>query len=291
MKSLTEIKKIAVTLFFVVTTICTFGQQMEVLNGIIRENGSGNPVPFASLVVLNPSDSSMITGTVSGIEGHFSIKHPVKEKSILQVRHMSYQTKTLDWNPAESQYELVILLENKSVTMNETVVIGERIKVKNQGSKTTYFMNKQLEEASHSGTDVLTQLPGIQMDLMRNLSLEGNGNVVLMVDGRERDLNYISQLSANAIDKIEIQDVAGADMEADASGVVNVILKEKNSGFSGSVLADIPTSGKEVYLFPNYSFQYDRSNISLHTSYTGAVSNFDIINTSTTRFRRRKGNF
>ena len=282
MKSLTEIKKIAVTLFFVVITICTFGQQKEVFNGIIREHSSGNPVPFASLVVLNPSDSSMTTGTVSGPEGHFSVKHPVKEKSILQVRHMSYQTKTLNWNPAESHNELVIQLENKSVTMNETVVIGERIKVKNQGSKTTYFINKQLEEASHSGTDVLTQLPGIQMDLMRNLSLEGSGNVVLMVNGRERDLNYISQLSANAIDKIEIQDVAGADMDADASGVVNVVLKEKNSGFSGSALADIPTSGKAVYLFPNYSLQYDHQKISLHTSYTGAVSNFDIINTSTT---------
>ncbi|MFW5974586.1 MAG: TonB-dependent receptor [Bacteroidota bacterium] len=284
MKSLTKIKNIVVTLFFLVITICTFGQQNETFKGIIRERISGNPVPFASLVVLNPSDSVMITGTVSGPEGHFSIEHPVKQKSILQVRHMSYQTKTVDWNPAESHNELVIMLENKSVTMNETVVVGERIKVKSQGSKTTYFMNRQLKEASHSGTDVLTQLPGIQMDLMRNLSLEGDGNVVLMVNGRERDLNYISQLSANAIDKIEVQDVAGAAMESDASGVINVVLKEKNSGFSGSVLADIPTSGKEVYLFPNYSLQYDRRKISLHTSYTGAVSNFDIINTSTTGY-------
>ncbi|MGM0566926.1 MAG: TonB-dependent receptor [Bacteroidota bacterium] len=284
MKSLTEIKKIAVTLLFLVTTVCTFGQQNEVFNGIIRERISSNPVPFASLVVLNPADSSMITGTVSGPEGQFSLKNPAKENSILQIRHMSYQTKTLNWKPSENQNELVILLDNKKLTMDELVVVGERVKVKTQGSKTTYFMNKQLKEATHSGTDVLTQLPGIQMDLMRKLSLEGSGNVVLMVDGRERDLNYISQLSANAIDKIEVSDVAGADMEADASGVINVVMKEKNQGFSGNVLADIPTSDKEIYLFPNYSLQYDHKKISLHTSYTGAVSNFDIINTSKTSY-------
>ncbi|MCF8231878.1 MAG: TonB-dependent receptor [Bacteroidales bacterium] len=284
MKSLTEIKKIAVTLFFLATTVCTFGQQNDVFNGIIKEAMSGHPIPFASVVVLNPGDSSMITGTVSGPEGNFTFEHPVKENTILQIRHMSYQTKTLNWEPSETQNERVILLDSKSVTMEELVVVGERIKVKNQGSKTTYFMNKQLKKATHSGTDVLTQLPGIQMDLMRNLSLEGSGNVVLMVDGRERDLQYISQLTANAIDKIEVSDVAGADMEADASGVINVLLKEKNRGFSGSVLADIPTSDKEVYLFPNYSLQYDHRKLSLHTSYTGAISNFDIINTSTIRF-------
>ena len=284
MKNLTKIKKIAVTLFFLTTTVFTFGQQNDVFNGIIRERISGNPVPFASLVVLSAADSSMITGTVSGPEGHFTFEHPVKEKNILQIRHMSYQTKTLHWGPSENQNEWVILLDSKSVTMDELVVVGERIKVKSEGSKTTYFMNKQLKEATHSGTDVLTQLPGIQMDLMRKLSLEGSGNVVLMVDGRERDLHYISQLSANAIDKIEVSDVAGADMEADASGVINVVLKENNQGFSGSVLADIPTSDKEVYLFPNYSLQYDHQKINLHTSYTGAVSNFDIVNTSTTCF-------
>ncbi len=284
MKGLTEIKKTAVTFFFILTTIFSFGQESKVIQGIIKDAINDKPVPFASVVVLNPGDSSMITGTVSGPEGNFTFEHPVKENTILQVRHMSYQTKTLNWEPSENQNELVVLLDSKSVTMDELVVVGERIKVKSEGSKTTYFMNKRLKEASHSGTDVLTQLPGIQMDLMRNLSLEGNGNVVLMVDGRERDLNYISQLSANAIDKIEIQDVAGADMDADASGVINVVLKEKNSGFSGSVLADIPTSGKEVYLFPNYSLQYEHRKISLHTSYTGAISNFDIINTSKTSY-------
>ncbi len=284
MKSLTEIKKTVVTLFFLMTTVLTFSQQNESFNGIIKEAMSGNPIPFASVVFLNPGDSSMITGTVSGPGGRFSFEHPAKEKSILQVRHMSYQTKTLNWEPSENQNEWVVLLDNKSVTMDEMVVVGERIKVKSQGSKTTYFMNKQLKDATHSGTDVLTQLPGIQMDLMRKLSLEGSGNVVLMVDGRERDLHYISQLSASAIDKIEVSDVAGADMEADASGVINVVLKEKNQGFSGSVLANIPTSDKEVYLFPNYSLQYDHQKISLHTSYTGAVSNFDIINTNIKRF-------
>ncbi len=129
MKNLTEIKKTVITLFFLATTVFTFGQQNEVFNGIIKEAMSGKPVPFASIVVLNPEDSSMITGTVSGPEGHFSFKHPDKEKSILQIRHMSYQTKTLNWEPSENQNELVVLLDSKSVTMDELVVVGERIKV------------------------------------------------------------------------------------------------------------------------------------------------------------------
>jgi len=83
-------------------------------------------------------------------------------------------------------------------------IVGERIKAKSESDRTTYNVTKKMLEVSNTGTDVLKLIPGIQIDLMQNVSLEGSPDILIFVDGKERDKSFISQLSPDQIYHIEL---------------------------------------------------------------------------------------
>ncbi len=91
-----------------------------------------------------------------------------------------------------------ILLQDTAIMIKETVVVGERVKAKSETDKTTFFMTKKMLDASSTGTDVLKLIPGVQIDLMQNISLEGSRNIQIFVDGKERDGSFISQIKSRS---------------------------------------------------------------------------------------------
>ena len=118
-------------------------------------------------------------------------------------------------------------------------------------------MNKKMYDASDNGIDMLSYIPGIQVDIMKNISLEGSQHIVILVDGKERDRNFLSQLNAGQIDKVEIINTPGSKYDADVTGVINIILKkDKATGIDGHIHLEVPTSESEIYVFPDYSFNY-----------------------------------
>jgi outer membrane receptor protein involved in Fe transport len=163
------------------------------------------------------------------------------------------------------------------LALGEIVVVGERIKAKAGPDKTTYFLNKKIYDASNNGVDILNFIPGVQIDLLKNISLEGSQNIIILVDGKERDRNYLSQLNAAQIDKVEVNNTPGSGYDSGITGVINIILKkDTESGISGHIHADIPTSSSVIYSFPDYSLNYNLHKLNLYTSYNGAFSYFDI---------------
>lgn len=252
------------------------------ITGQVKDGKSEQSIPYASISLYNANDSSLITGTVSGTDGHFAITKVASGEYDLRVSFMGYQTVTrkIDLTSQENYHTGTILLQAASVKLGEAVAIGERIKAKAEPDKTTYFINQKIKDASNTGLDVLKYVPGVQLDFSQHLSLEGNQNILLLVDGKERDTGFIRQLDASQIDKVEVNTMPGSKYDASVSGVINIILKHKRTGVNGYVHAEIPTSQNVVYIFPGYGLNYGGKKFSLQTSYSGQVSNFPIVNNS-----------
>jgi hypothetical protein len=164
------------------------------------------------------------------------------------------------------------------------------MKAKTEPDKTTYFVNKKMYDASDNGVDILNYIPGVQVDIMKNISLEGSQHIIILVDGKERDRNFLSQLNASQIDKVEVINTPGSRYDAGVTGVINIILrKDKESGINGHIHLDVPTSESEIYAFPDYSFNYSFNKLNLYTSYNGEFSYFDIIGSSNRNFWDSRG--
>lgn len=259
-----------------------FGQQPYEIKGIVICETTNEPLPFATIVILNAMDSSVVSGTMSNYDGEFSQSIQLSEsKYFLRASFVGYESVELAVQVTGAGISDLgrIILRESSVQLVEFVVYGERIRARVEHGKTTFYMNQMIYNASATGADVLKFIPGVQIDLMQNLSLEGNRNVLIMVDGKERDLSFIRQLNPKNIDNIEIINSPGAEYDSQAGGVIHVRLKERETGLSSRVYAELPSTKSEVYIFPNYSFLYGTGKFNFFTSYNGEVSNFDILET------------
>jgi len=286
--------KKCILLFFAIVTILTAshgqGQQKFYIKGELKEKQSTQAIPFPTVALRRTSDSTLITGTASDINGEFNLESVVPGKYRIVISAIGYNPETKNIVLTNDCNIGTILLKEESLTLSEIVVTGERIKAKTEADKTTYYMNEKMYSASNNGVDMLKYIPGVQIDLMKNISLEGSQHIVILVEGRERDRNFLSQLDPIKIDKVEIINTPGSRYDADITGVINIILKkEKESGINGHIHGEVPTSESVIYISPDYSFNYSFNKLNLYTSYNGDISHLDIIESSNRNFRDANG--
>ena len=248
-------------------------------SGFVFELETREPIPFANVALFDSTGTNLLTGGISNMEGEFCIELKTPDPLKVRISAVGYETlyKNIylknqeDMNPQE--YFLTI----EEITLEGIVVIGERIRANTGAEQTTYYINKNMVDASNTGTDILKLIPGVSLDIRQNLSLEGSQNILILVDGKKRDRNYLSRLHAGQIDKVEVIANPSARYDAEITGVLNIVLvKERDAGLDGHVYLEVPGSGSETYLFPNYSLHYGFRNLNLFTSYDGEFSYFDI---------------
>jgi hypothetical protein len=237
------------------------------------------PVVYSTVALINSSDSALVTGTSTDSTGRFELTTDLLGTCFLRISFVGYEISTTPIN-IQSQSSLEtgeIILHEKTFEINEAKVFGERIKARQELDKTSYFANKQMQEASSTAVDMIKFIPGVQVDLFQNVMLEGNSNILILINGVERESGFLQQLSAERIDKVEVNNQPGPKYPGEIAGVINIILKpENNQGISGHVSASLPTNFNEVYTFPSYSFNLTRNKMNLFTSYNGELSYFNI---------------
>jgi hypothetical protein len=279
-----ETKKLMLFIIVIATSLALLqgqGNQKLSIKGQLKDQQNMQAVAFATVALRRTADSTFITGTASIMDGEFSLENIAIGTYSIMISAIGYDRITKNIDLTDNYNTGIILLQPKSVALGEVVVVGERVKAKAEADKTTYFMNKKMYDASDNGVDMLSYIPGVQVDIMKNISLEGDNHIVILVDGKERDRNFLSQLSAMQIDKVEVSNTPGSKYDADVTGVINIILKkDKTSGIDGHIHMEVPTSRSEIYVFPDYSFNYSFSKLNLYTSYDGDLSYFNITENS-----------
>lgn len=266
---------------FVLSVIMTnvTAQAGASIAGTIKEAGSSEAVPFANIALFDSTGAKLVGGAMSDLNGEFVIKGANAGTHHVRISAIGFETLFLEIEvERDTQVKLgEIILFTTDITIEGVVIVGERVKAMSGADKTIFNVSRKMQEASTSGADVLKLIPGVQVDLQQNISLEGSSNILILVNGRERDRNYLSQLTAAQIDQIEIISTPSSAHNGAVNGVINVILDRKNdSGLDGHIHVEIPTSDSEIYLFPSYSLNYGFKKLNIFTSYSGELAYLDI---------------
>lgn len=253
------------------------------VKGILLENGTRLPAPFVNVGLYAKADSTLLGGTQSDDHGRFELTGVGEGKYMLRFTSVSYAAKTIAIELAESQtIDLdTVLLSDIFQALTEVTIRGEREKAKTGLSGTTFQVSARMKEVAVSGMDLLKQVPGISIDLAQNLSLEGSTKVIILVNGMERDVKYLSQLPAADIDQVEVMSNPPARYDASAARVINVVLKkDRSAGWSANVNMEAPTVKKQIYTFPSARLSYGRGKMDAFVSYSGSMGYFDIVEQS-----------
>ena len=253
-------------------------QGKKTIAGRLSDANTGQFVSYATVSLFHAADSTISGGAMSDENGRFNIGPVVPGSYLLRVSNIGYK-------PASKFIEVAgegvtdagtIILQDTSIMLQELVVTAERVKAKTENDRITYNVTEKMLNASATGTDMLKLIPGVQVDMMQNISLEGSRSIMIYVDGKERDNGYVSQLNLKDIDKIEVISKPPSEFDGNLTGALNIIMKKsRDSGIKGQVLAEIPTSRSVVYIFPSYNLSYSFRKVNLYTSYNGEMTFLD----------------
>lgn len=254
-------------------------QEQLSISGKLTDKESKESIPYAYVSLHKSSDSSHVTVAVSDTGGYFIISGVSKGSYRIKVSVIGYKSvsKDIEMKGSTNFDSGTWFLQSNTVVLNEAVVVGERMKAKAGRDKTTFFVSDNMTDASTSGTDLLRLIPGVQIDLMQNISLEGSRNILILVDGKERDKNFVSQINPQQIDKVEIISAPPSKYDASYTGAINIIMKrERDSGISGQINPEMPVSSSLTYAHPSGNLNWGFKKVNLYASYNGELIDANI---------------
>lgn len=241
---------------------------------------SNDPVLFANVLLLNPTDNSLIRGSVADEQGNFEIT--LVQPGTYLVRavmtgFLDHTTSPIDVTQNNGTLPLpdIKLLED-AVQMEGVVVIAQKPLYEQRIDRMVVNVAASITSSGTNALQVLERSPGVIVNRQSNiLTLSGKSGVVVMINGRinympaEAVVRMLEGMSSDNIEKIEIITVppAGFDAEGNA-GYINIVLKQNlDEGFNGSYGAGVGF-GKGIQANANVNFNYRKGRMNLYGDYS-----------------------
>jgi outer membrane receptor protein involved in Fe transport len=253
--------------FFTLCAALASGQNIT-LKGMITDSETGQPIPFATVAVLDATSEEILSGSTTDIEGKFEMISE-REDITVQVNFMGYEEKRLP-PPAVRSGEMdfgTIQLQSSALGLDEVEIVGEKSEMEFKLDKRVFNVGKDLSSTGMGALEVLDNVPSVNVDIEGQVSLRGNSGVQILINGKPSVLadpegNALSSITADMIESVEVITNPGAKYEAEGTaGIINIVMKKsEKKGLNGSVSANggIPENnsigGSMNYRTENFNF-------------------------------------
>ncbi|NAS30108.1 TonB-dependent receptor [Flavobacteriaceae bacterium R38] len=272
---------IALAFVFLLKSEVIFAQRPQIskikVSGKVIDKETNQPLEYATVSLQHTRRANILTGTITDEKGNFEVDIFPGNYNI-KVEYLTFKTLEIKNQNLTSSSNLGVYSLQMDVAVLEGVeVVAERAQVEIRLDKKIYNVGKDLTVKGGSVSDVLDNVPSVSVDVEGNISLRGNDNVRILINGKPSGLVGLSstdalrQLPADAIEKVEVITSPSARYDAEGTaGILNIILKRgKGEGLNGSVSANTGIPGNH--------------GLSLNLNYR--TKNFNIFNTSAYNYR------
>jgi len=215
------------------------------LSGKVLDKTSKQALEYATISLINIRNPKMKTGGITNAKGEFNFKVSEGNYSI-KIEFMSFKSSEIKQLKLEGNTNLgAIYLEADVSQLNEVVVKADKSAVEIKLDKKIYNVGQDLTTKGGTASDALGNVPSVSLDSDGNVSLRGNENVRILIDGRPTNsintTDALKSIPADALDKIEVITNPSARYDAEGgAGIINIVLKKgKNKGVNGSVITTL----------------------------------------------------
>ena len=225
------------------------------IHGRVVRAASNAAIVSATIDVLNVTTGGPAGRVTSTADGTFRVEALSVGRYRVTVRALGFAARTLPAVALTASQpdvdvgdvaltEIPLQLETQAVTAHREVV-------QMQPDRTSYVVRDMPTTKGGTALDVLRNVPSVDVDIDNNISLRGNSGVVIQINGRPSALkgsqlgNFLDQLSADAIDHVEIiPNPSAREDAAGVAGIINIVLRQKpDAGTSGSLTVGGGTTG------------------------------------------------
>lgn len=247
--------------------------QAQQIKGKVCMGSDKSPAQFASVGLLQLPDSAILTGVITLTDGGFSFESVNPGDYYVRVNYMGYKVtgKMVTVKDKATADVDTIFLEENPTSLEEVVVVGEKLKGKEMVDRTTYSIPPTVAKLSTNGYELLKRIPQVNVDFQNNVTLNGSSNFIIQVDGRQRDKEFLAKLLPSDIESVEIISNPSGKYEGNIDGVINIILKkEARYGLNGNLGFTVKPINKLTYTATG-SLDYSMGKITFYvTALTGA---------------------
>lgn len=198
-------------------------------------------VPFSSIRLFK--GAALITGTIGNEKGKFTLEVAPGVYDLV-IESIGYEPIKMANQSFLSSINLAsITVKESNQTLNEVVVKGQKASMELNLDKRIFNVGTDIANKGATASEILGNLPSIQVDPEGGIKLRGSDNVRILIDGKPSTLAGINgssglqSLQGNLIDKVEIITNPSARYEAEGmAGIINIVLKKnQNQGFNGAI--------------------------------------------------------
>jgi len=212
--------------------------QAQKITGKVCLESDRSPVPYATVGLMQLPDSSMVTGVITLGDGGYLLEKIVPGDYFIRVSYVGYKTNGTSITVRDGDGEVAvdtIFLSETTATIDEIMVVGERLKGKELVDRTSYAIPEVVSRTATNGYELLKKIPQVNVDYQNNVTLNGSSNFIIQVDGRQRDKEYLARLLPSDIETVEIITNPSGKYEGNIDGVISIILKkEARYGINGN---------------------------------------------------------
>ena len=223
--------------------------------GKLVEAGSGRALTSGSITVRRASDTAFAGGALPRPDGSFRVDGLLPGRYTVRVRALGHAPLV--------RSGAVISVESPSVDLGTLelavvatqlegqLVTAEREEVELAPDRNSYSTKNMTTASGGTSIDVLRNVPSVEVDASNKVSLRGNENVVVQINGRASPLkgeqlgNFLAQLPASNVTRVEVSTNPSAKNDPEGTaGIINIVLnQEAELGLSGGLTAGTGTTG------------------------------------------------
>lgn len=213
------------------------------VSGIIVDQ-SKQPVAYAAIVIKSLDGTQTITGGITRDDGTFEVEKLPEGQYKLEVQFIGYETHVQELTVTKKNRKInigTISLSENAQSLEEVEVVAERTTIEQRVDRKVINVGKDLTTAGATASDIMNNIPSVNVDAQTgDISLRGNSNVRVMVDGKLSNVpvaQLLRQIPSTSIKSIELITNPSAKYNPDGmSGIINIVLhKNANMGFNGNL--------------------------------------------------------
>ncbi len=239
-------RRINITILLFCATLSLWAQ--NAVSGRVLDQSTQKPVDFANVSLMRSGETVPESGTITDAEGKFQLSGMRNGNYELIVSFMGYQEQrraiTLSGKPVQVGR---IYLKEDTQTLSEVEVVGQSSSMRFELDKKVFTVDQNIASAGASVTDVLENIPSVDVDQEGTISLRNSEDVEIWINGKPAGLNaenrgqVLQQMPAGSIEKIEVITNPSAKFSPEGSaGIINLVMKEdRKAGYYGSVQAGL----------------------------------------------------
>jgi outer membrane receptor protein involved in Fe transport len=221
-------------------------QQRSQVSGVILDLADFSAVANASVNLIKPGTETVVAATQTSEQGGFILQDVAAGSYTLRITFLGYEDYSQENIRVQDGQALNLgnIYIKQAGQMIEEIVIRAAAPTLQLGIDRKIFnVAESTVSIGGSATDLLSNVPSLEVDMDGSISLRGSSSVKILIDGKESamagsDINSLLQsMPASSIERIELITNPSSRYDAEGqTGIINIVLKkDMRTGLNGSV--------------------------------------------------------